>query len=213
MLQLDHLFIITPPQAPEATQLKAIGWIEGPASTHPGQGTANRRFFFPNFTLELLFISNEYEATHGAGKGLRFVERFKSCETSLFGIVTRIPNTNTTPSFPSWKYFPDYFQGNLCFYVGNNSDQLTEPLCICMPPALPKRAPNPKDVNNRERTLTRLELHVPAKEPSEVLQTFSKIEGVSILYDQPNHVVLEFNHQRKDYSIDLSPGLPLEIRF
>jgi len=173
--------------------------------------TQDRRFFFPNFTLELLFISDEHEAMHGAGKGLKFVDRFKSSENSPFGVVTRI--LNTTPSFSSWKYFPDYFQGKLCFYVGENSDQLREPLCICMPPALPKRAISPEDVVNTEWTLTRLELHVPVKKPSKVLQTFSKVEDVCIRYYQPNHVILEFNDRVKDHSVNLSPSLPLEIRF
>jgi hypothetical protein len=40
--------------APEAERIAAFGLCEGPSNVHPGQGTANRRFFFRNAMLELL---------------------------------------------------------------------------------------------------------------------------------------------------------------
>jgi hypothetical protein len=48
---LDHLFICTSSGAPEAERLAEFGLIEGTPNCHPGQGTANRRFFFHNAML------------------------------------------------------------------------------------------------------------------------------------------------------------------
>ena len=45
-MHLDHIFIRARPGAPEAEALKAFGLTEGSPNRHPGQGTANRRFFF-----------------------------------------------------------------------------------------------------------------------------------------------------------------------
>jgi hypothetical protein len=48
-VELDHAFIACRPGAPEADALLRQGFVEGSPNTHPGQGTANRRFFFDNF--------------------------------------------------------------------------------------------------------------------------------------------------------------------
>ncbi len=45
-IELDHFFILTDPGAPQAELLTEIGLVEGTPNDHPGQGTANRRFFF-----------------------------------------------------------------------------------------------------------------------------------------------------------------------
>ncbi|AFY78420.1 MAG: hypothetical protein IGR93_19055 [Hydrococcus sp. C42_A2020_068] len=54
--ELDHLFICTAIGAPEADRLLSFGLTEGTPNIHPGQGTANRRFFFHNVMLELLWV-------------------------------------------------------------------------------------------------------------------------------------------------------------
>jgi len=45
-LELDHLFVCTSQGASEAKYVEHVGLIEGPSNVHPGQGTANHRFFF-----------------------------------------------------------------------------------------------------------------------------------------------------------------------
>ena len=47
---------------PEAEYLTRLGLIEGLPNVHPGQGTANRRFFFENAMLELLWVEHPGEA-------------------------------------------------------------------------------------------------------------------------------------------------------
>jgi hypothetical protein len=61
-VELDHVFICVSQGAPEADYLTHFGLIEGAANVHPGQGTANRRFFFRNAMLELLWVENPDEA-------------------------------------------------------------------------------------------------------------------------------------------------------
>ena len=61
-MRLDHFFILTEKSAPEAELLTEFGLIEGTSNDHPGQGTANRRFFFSNTTLELLYVRDANEA-------------------------------------------------------------------------------------------------------------------------------------------------------
>ena len=88
-LQLDHFFILTEAGAPQADFLVDIGMVEGTTNDHPGQGTANRRFFFENTALELLYIRDAEEAMNGPASRLRCVERGAASGASPFGIVVR----------------------------------------------------------------------------------------------------------------------------
>ena len=147
-IELDHFFIITDPGAPYADLLSDTGLIEGTRNDHPGQGTANRRFFFSNTALELLYVRDTNEAASGRGSRLRFAERAENSRASPFGLIVRSTSESTNVPFPGWRYCPEYFGHDQCFHVGENSDLLEEPLCICMPLNLPLpeaklRLPNP----------------------------------------------------------------------
>ena len=212
-LLLDHIFIITKPQAGEATRLSELGFIEGNANVHPGQGTSNRRFFLDGFTIELLYVSDEEEAEKGAGKGLGILARSHDVEACPFGIVVRVPGAETIPDFPSWQYFPDYFGDTLCFYVGNNSDQTMEPLCICMPPSLPKKTSVPIEYANPDWKLTALNIEVPTKNPSQVIRNFAAMELLHIEFDKPHNMTLQFNSGAAGRAVNLSPDLPLVLEW
>jgi len=83
-LELHHLFILTGAGAPQADFLSDLGLIEGARNSHPGQGTANRRFFFSNTMLELLYLRDAEEAANGPGNRLRIVDRTADCTASPF---------------------------------------------------------------------------------------------------------------------------------
>jgi hypothetical protein len=59
MPELDHIYCLCPAEAEVAARaLARIGLTEGSRNSHPGQGTACRRFFFENAYLELLWVSD-----------------------------------------------------------------------------------------------------------------------------------------------------------
>ena len=59
---VDHVFVCCSEDAPEADALVGLGLVEGSGNTHPGQGTACRRFFFSNAYLELFWVRDPEEA-------------------------------------------------------------------------------------------------------------------------------------------------------
>ena len=210
-IQLDHVFVLTSPGAPEADALLRAGLQEGPSNEHPGQGTANRRFFFANTTLEFLFVADIAQAMNGPGKGLRFVERAIDVSGSPFGLVTRVIDNVEEPNFPAWKYFPDYFPKPMCFFVGNNSDIFDEPLCVCMPPALPKASP-PTSTNTLWE-LTELVLATPVGKPSMALTAFEQCDLVTVEYGKPHALTLTFNNGTSGESLSLQPDAPLTLHW
>jgi hypothetical protein len=129
--ELDHLFILTEPAGTEATLLQSYGLVEGEPNHHPGQGTANRRFFFSNSMLELLWVCDKSEALSPPADRLRLVDRSQWRENgaSPFGICLRPvePGSMEKP-FPGWLYRPPYLSDALTIHVGDNSDRITEPL-------------------------------------------------------------------------------------
>ena len=127
---LDNIFILVTPGAPEAESLLKLGFVEGKSNVHSGQGTSNPRFFLHGLTIELLYVSDVEEATHGSGKNLGILARTLDNTASPIGIVVRVSREDSSPAFPNWQYIPDYFDGKMCFYVGDNSSLVQEPLCI-----------------------------------------------------------------------------------
>ena len=134
-LQLDHIFILVEPEAEVADRLLESRFQEGPRNTHPGQGTANRRFYFANGMLEFIWVRDPHEAKTGPGRDLQFPERAADPAASPFGIIL-VPRQDAASGdmpFPGWHYQPAYFPAPRGFHVGANSRNLTEPLCFYFP--------------------------------------------------------------------------------
>ena len=129
-MEVDHIYICTDYKAPVGDLLKEFGLIEGTSNIHPGQGTANRRFFFHNFMLELLWIENLKEVKNDLTKPMRLFERCskKDKNISPFGIGFR-PTTEKDEKalFPVWDYHPIYLPDFLKIQVAD-STPLSEPM-------------------------------------------------------------------------------------
>lgn len=211
-IALDHFFVLTEPGAHQADLVSNIGLVEGARNNHPGQGTANRRFFLSNSTLELLYIRDASEAKNGRGSRLRFLERFDNPHASPFGIIVKQISNSAEVPFPGWQYCPEYFKGDQCFQVGENSDRLEEPLCICMPSNL-SRPKSLDQTDNFHWRLTELRISVPISSPSQPLETISKCEGISLRLNEPHKLEIVFNEGRSGRFLDLSHDLQLTVRW
>ena len=86
-MTLDHVFILVELEARVADRLLEHGFREGPRNTHPGQGAANRRFYFANGMLEFIWVQDADEARNGPGRSLHFSERAEDPTASPFGII------------------------------------------------------------------------------------------------------------------------------
>jgi len=176
-LLLHHIFVLTSVGAPEAELLLDAGLVEGSPNTHPGQGTANRRFFFESGFLELLWIHDEHEAQSPlvAPTKLwdRWVERggsanpFGLCFSSSDEAVSVLP-------FPVWVYRPGYLSDNRAILFADNlplsepevfvlnwpqdqsspkTEPMRHPLGLCAMRSVSVGLPNPTSVSSSLRAI------------------------------------------------------------
>lgn len=95
-MQIDHIFIFSSNNGKEADELLEFGFVEGSSRVHQGQGTTNRKFYFNNFFLEILWISDLQEIKSTLIAPTKLWERadYKQNNTSPFGLC--LVNTDST---------------------------------------------------------------------------------------------------------------------
>jgi hypothetical protein len=215
--ELDHLFICTDVGAAVADRLAAAGLIEGSSNVHPGQGTANRRFFFGNAMLELLWVHDPMEAQSELIRRTRLWERWRDRDRVCpFGICLR-PDRDSLGAIavPSWDFRPPYLPDGLAIWVGDNSDRLTEPMLFQTPfGRRPDQAP-PEKVQPLNhplglREITRLELVSPIDQPPSLeLRSALNTGQFQLRRGDAYWIELGFDGELAGEQIDFRSELPL----
>jgi hypothetical protein len=220
--ELDHLFICTTIDAPEAEQLVSFGLTEGTPSVHPGQGTANRRFFFRNFMLELLWIHNPEEARSEPIQPVHLWERWADRNRGAcpFGFCLR---STAHPvgilPFSTWEYRPPYLPASLNIPVATNAAVLTEPMLFYLafgqrPDTYPAEKYQPLEHAAGLREVTRAELVTPyADSLSPELKAIVNVHLIRLRLGAEYLVELGFDGELQGQQIDCRPLLPFIWRW
>jgi hypothetical protein len=216
--ELDHLFICTDRGAAVADRLVTLGLIEGSPNIHPGQGTANRRFFFDNLMLEFLWVHNPGEAQSEPIARTRLWERWVGRNSSAcpFGLCLRPGmGEEAIAPFSHWAYHPPYLPASLSIAVGTNSDVLTEPMLFVIafgkrPDQLPIEKAQPLNHPIGFRNITRVSLSGPIASPP-TSEWQAMLEAVSLPYQSSPDYCLElgFDGEFQGQRLDFCPELPL----
>ena len=212
-MNLDHVFILVEPGANVANQLVEHGFREGPSNTHPGQGTANRRFYFANAMLEFIWVQDADEAKNGPGRNLLFPERAEDAAASPFGIICVPGKDNASPDmpFPGWHYQPAYFPPPKGFHVGANSHNTAEPLCFYFPfhnPGVPKPQPN-----RNPQTVSEVIISTSSTDTEGVLKLASQADRLSMQVGKEHLMEIMLDGHKLGRTEDYRPEMPLILRW
>ncbi len=217
-MELDHLFICVDPGAMTAEALAQIGLTEGSPNRHPGQGTANRRFFFGNTFLELLYLEQAAEATSELTKPTRLYERLtqKSDQISPFGICFR-PTAGGDPQVPfaSWSYQPTYLPPHLQIAIGEAP--LQEPMWLFLSFGSRPDQANPAQRQPLEHSLgvrevTSVQLMMPPVDClSEAALSATGLHNFDIVSGDRHHLRIGFDGEKQGRVHDFQPLLPLTL--
>ena len=182
-------------------------------NTHPGQGTACRRFFFANAYLELVWVSDSEEARSDMALPTRLWDRWsqRGQAASPFAVVLRPADGDAgmTPPFQSTSYRPEYMppgstiemaRGTLLsdpeiFYLGFQRDRA-------------RLGREPIDHEPPLRSLSRVTVWTPAA-PSAAARAIADTGLFDLRQGEAHLMELSFDGARRPGQADLRPDLPL----
>lgn len=198
-MEVDHIFVFSNNHGKEADDLVDFGLTEGSNRIHPGQGTTNRKFYFENFFLEILWVINEQEIQNTITAKTKLWERsqFQKNEHSPYGLC--LVNSNSTDRLfeKSEIYQPSYFPKGMSIDIITNDQFPQLPWTFRLPHRNEKKPNNePKKHLNKIKCLTRTEFEINTKIPKDNFKCyFNKFDKVSFNEEERIHLNLEFDNK------------------
>jgi hypothetical protein len=219
-LALDHVVLICDPGAPQAQGLIDLGLVEGSANVHTGQGTANRRFFFRNAYLELLWVDDLSLSRSEPAFRTRLWERWMrrhegACPLGIASRPSDPKDAEDRPPFATWAYHAPYLPPQVSIGIGVNTP-LTQPEILYVnfatSPAAKAREPLTHLLGVKEITGVRIGLPGgSAQSPGAKAVSAAGLVEFFDCSDYLAEVLLDGAIAQK--SADLRPGLPLILRW
>jgi hypothetical protein len=196
-LHLHHVFVLTSVGAPEADDLLNAGLVEGSPNTHPGQGTANRRFFFESGFLELLWVHDEREAQSAVTAPTKLWDRWagRGGTTNPFGLCFSSPDgAGSDLPFPSWAYRPDYLADARCILFADHLP-LSEPEVFVLSWPLGQSSPKAEPTRHPLGLCEMLSVSVGLPDPPAISASLRAIRDAGLVRVHPSatpELVIEF---------------------
>ncbi len=213
---MDHAFIGCRALAPEGDALLRLGFVEGSSNTHPGQGTANRRFYFDNFMLELVWVADPDEARNERTRRTRLWERceVKDSQVSPFGIIFRSTSTPPAPApFATWSYTPVYLPPGLAMQVAEGTT-LCEPELFYLPFLRRAATQRTEPVAHAPpiRRIRGLSVGVRDRAALSAASRCAEQHGLVSYFESPQPLLEILFEGPAGMRVDLRPELPLVFR-
>lgn len=207
-MQIDHLFIFSNQQGIEADALVEFGLTEGSSRTHPGQGTTNRKFYFDNFFLEVLWVIDEEEIKSNLTRKTKLWERsnFHQNGYSPFGLCL-VNNYSSDALFAnSMPYQPTYFPEGMVIEMITNENHPQWPSTFRLPfKGAQKLHHEPTQHANGINSLTKAVFEINSELNNEAFSShFNHTNNVTFSASERMHLTLIFDHekQRKEKVFD-----------
>lgn len=215
-MEVDHIFIFSTNNGNEAEDLLRFGLTEGSSRVHKGQGTANRKFYFDNFFLELLWVNDEREIRQDPIKATQLWERanYQQYGFSRFGLC--LVNTKATDELfnEAQIYQPEYFPQGMSIDILPNTAQPQLPWTFRLPyRGMRKAVSEPTKHENCMSKLTKVEFGLnEINSNSRYMALLENQESISFVSKPHADLILEFDHgkQQKTYNHE---ALDLTIRY
>jgi hypothetical protein len=212
----DHAFITCSVGAPETEVLVAHGFLEGSPNVHPGQGTANRRFFFTNFMLELLWVVDPAEAASEAVRPTGLWERWskRAHGASRFGIVCGgVPAQGSPPPFTTESYYPAYLPPPMSIEIVQGMT-LEEPALFWIPSLSRDRSKRSEPTDHDAPVRSISGVRIGLAHGSTLSDAARRVRDAALIdfFEAPSPVLEVLFRSERESSIDCRPDLPLVFR-
>jgi Glyoxalase-like domain len=199
-MTIDHIFIFTNDKGKAADDLVEFGFREGSNRVHVGQGTTNRKFYFDNFFLEILWVHNETEIKSEQTKPTGLWQRadHETNRFSPFGLCM-VNEDDTEKLFENaYKYQPDYFPKGLAIDIIKNDEQADLPWTFRLPFKGQKlHDTEPKNHSNQMSVLTKAIFEYQFSPNNTFLDHFKNEENIQFIQASRNWLTLIFDKGRQ----------------
>jgi len=215
-MEVDHLFIFSDNKGREAEDLINFGLVEGSSRRHPGQGTTNRKFYFDNFFLEVLWVVDQEEINQSPTKETGLWERanFKTNGYARFGLC--LVNTASTDQLfeNSQLYQPNYFPPGMSIDIIPNHKHNQLPWTFRLPyRGGQKPKDEPRTHKNGIRKLTKIEFGILDLAPNKgFLDFFNQEKLITFKKEKELKTRLEFDNGQQGKSLEIK-ALDLLIKY
>ena len=211
-MELDHLFIRVQADGPEGQALRDFGLIEGSGNRHPGQGTANRRFFFNNAFIELLWIADAAEAGSEQTRPTMLHERLSDSTASPFGVCFRPGAAEERAAFATFDYAPSYLPPGMSIGIASDAP-LSEPMWFFLasakaPAAWPPERRQPLQPHDGLTQISGIRLTATAPLSAAALAT-----GLHFTPASEHLLEISFDNEKRGRTQDFRPHLPLIFKY
>ncbi len=205
---IDYIFIFSN-KGKETDELVDFGLTEGSGRTHKGIGTANRRLFFENFYLEVLWVENEKELKSVKKIGIWERSDFKNNQYSRFGLCLK--NTEETDSIfnNSIKWKPGFLPENKFVDILTNERM---PWIFRFPADRNKKLDEPINHKNGIKKLTKAIFNMSEIDFKSIISEINKNSIIEFVKSSENQLILEFD-DRKQGKIKEFESLYLKIYY
>ncbi|WP_405207359.1 hypothetical protein [Aquimarina sp. LLG6339-5] len=215
-MEIDHIFIFSNNRGKEANELIEFGLTEGSSRLHSGQGTTNRKFYFDNFFLEILWVLNEDEIQSELTAKTKLWERsqFDKNGKSRFGLC--LVNSESTDSLfeISEVYEPNYFPKGMSIDIITNEENPNLPWTFRLPYRGVKKENNePIEHLNGIKSLTKVEFEIQTdSEKTNFENAFKNVENIEFTKSNGLSLTLEFDKNAQGKTKEFSE-LNLKITY
>ncbi|MBS0000320.1 MAG: hypothetical protein KFF73_15165 [Cyclobacteriaceae bacterium] len=215
-MDLNHVIIFSDHHGQEADELVSFGLTEGSHRIHAGQGTRNRKFYFGNFYLEIVWVIDEKEIRNELTLPTGLWER--SCFRNFGYSPCGLCFTHTAEMDPLFegcvKYIPEYIPKGTKFEILTNHDVPDLPWTCRLPDirnVVGPEEPTEHPAGLKELTKVRIGIPKPgiSNNYTEFIERTSPIEFQTA---ENHHLILEFDH-RKQGRTEKFRKLPLTIDY
>lgn len=195
-MYIDHIFIFTNDNGKIADELVQFGLTEGSSRVHIGQGTTNRKFYFENFFLEILWVHNEEELKSDITKPTGLWQRADFNSNNSLCIV----NTDKTENLfkNAFKYQPKYFPVGLNIDILKNEQNLNLPWTFRLPfKGQKKNETEPMKHKNGFKNLTSVKFGVSNFDKADdFIQQFLGQDNIKFTLSSTNNLTLTFDNNK-----------------
>ena len=215
-MEVDHIFIFSNNRGKEASDLIEFGLTEGGNRLHSGQGTTNRKFYFDNFFLEILWVVNEDEIQSELTEKTKLWERsqFEKNGNSRFGLC--LVNSKSTDNLfeKSEIYEPNYFPKGMSIDIITNEQNPNLPWTFRLPYRGKKKKSNePIEHLNGIKSLTKVEFKTQTDSKKiDFEDAFKNVENIKFTKSDSLSLILEFDNIAQG-KVKEFPELDLKIKY